>query len=108
MFKDDKEKTRFYYMAKEIAEIIDIQIDEIKERDGHFDYDVTYISTDDKKGCICIDTEYINEDDGKRYNLHEEVNGYDGTFMYFAKLFYMWLSTFACAVEHGVEFSGNV
>lgn len=108
MFKDDKEKTRVYYMAKEIAQLIDIQLDEIKELDGNHDVDVSYISTDDKKGCICIDTEYIDEDDGKRYVLHEEVNGYDGTFIYFAKVFYMWLSTFACTFEHGVEFSGNV
>lgn len=108
MFKSNEEKRRIYYMAKEIAELIDIQLDEIKDLDGHFTVDVTYISTDDKKRCICIDTEYINADDGKRHVLHETVDGYDGTFIYFAKVFYMWLSTFACTFEHGVEFNGNV
>lgn len=108
MFTSSAEKRRIYYTAKHIAETIDIQIDEIKDLDGHFTVDVSYIALDEKKRVITIDTEYINADDGKRYSMHEEVDGQAGTYRQFAKVFYMWLTTYACTFEHGVEFSGNV
>lgn len=108
MFIDEKDKRRAYLTAKEIAEILDIQLEEIEELDGHFTVDVSYISLDEKARRIDVETEYLNEDDGKRYSLKETVNAHAGTYKFFAKVFYMWLMTFACTYEHGVEFSGNV
>ena len=107
MFKNDKEKTQAYFTAKLIDELIDIQLDEIKELDGFYTATVTYISTDEKKKRICIDTEYIDEDDGTVYGLHEDVK-YDGTFAFYSKVFYMWLITFANTCEQAVYFNGNV
>ena len=108
MFKDEKETNFFYYIAKAIAETIAIQLDEIEELDGHFEVDFSQITLDREKRCIAVDTDYIDEDDGTRYVLHEEVNMYKGRADFFAKVFYVWLDIFAKDFEHGVNFTGNV
>ena len=108
MFKDAKEKNFFYYVAKAIAEDIAIQLDEIEELDGHFEVDFSQITLDHERRCIAIDTDYIDEDDGKRYVLHEDVNMYKARLDFLPKVFYMWLDCFAKDFEHGVNFTGNV
>lgn len=108
MFKDEKDKRRAYITAHEIAQVIDMQIDEIDKRDGVNTVDVTYIALDEKGKQISIVTEYLNATDGKRYDKTARVNARPDTFKFFAQVFYIWLLTFANCFEHGVEFSGNV
>lgn len=107
MFETTADKRRAYNVANEIAQLIEMQLDEIEKLDGVNTVDVSYISLDEKKRCIEIDTEYVNADDGKRYSLHETVNAHAGTHRFFAQVFYLWLLTFANWFEHGIEFNGN-
>ena len=110
MFKDENEKNFFYYIAKEIAEIIAIQLDKIDEFDGanHFDIDFSQITLNSERNCIEIETEYIETDDGTRYGLHDELNMYKSNPDFFPKIFYMWLDCFADDFKHGVNFSGHI
>lgn len=107
MFKDEKEQNFFNGIARAIAEEIGTQVFEIEELDGHFELDFTQITFDSEKRCICVDTDFINMSNGKRYVWNGEVNMYRGTYEFCAKVFYMFLKYYAEDFEHGVNFSGN-
>lgn len=94
---DEKEITRAYYYAKEIAEILDyypMKIDKMNEDKFTFEFTGWNIITF-KGNYIRISSEYINWDNGKKYSFDDKL-GLKGliTWEFIGKIVEMYFKEF--------------
>jgi hypothetical protein len=108
IFKDRQDLDSAYYNAKAIAQEIYYQIGEIEELKGYHEVDCTYITLNSSKRRIEIRTEFINEDNGKRYSWDEYLGIYEPTYDFLPKIIHQWFVCFAKDFQHGVYFAGYI
>ena len=105
-FKDFKEQDKYYYIAKDVAEHIEIAIDEIEDLDGVFDILETFISF--KGRYVLLSTRFRNLRNDTVYSWDFRLKYSETVFIDFVpKFIYWWNRVFQKHIddwEHNVCF----
>ena len=98
IFKDFDDESHHYFIAKDIAEHIQIAIDEIKDLKGFFSLTGGEVIFKDG-GRTTISVHFINEDNGKLYSW-DFTNKYRLRYKNsVAKVIYCWMNVWKDSIE---------
>ena len=99
IFEDFDDESKHYFIAKDIAEHIDLAIDEIKALKGCFSITGAEVIFKDDK--VNINVLFLNEDNGKLYNW-SFTNKYSLRYTNsVAKVVYSWMTVWKDTIQNG-------